>query len=127
MTERNFTGRSSHAIVFAAWLIGLGLVFLVRDYAALSWGEAWPLFIVWIGVSTLVSAVVRSRGLAALVSSVPWPLAVLSVGVLFLLSTTGVLQPSPLELTTRWWPVAPLAIGAWLLVTAFWPRRSPPV
>ena len=41
------------AITGATWLIGLGIVFLVREAMGWTWGEAWPLFVILVGVATL--------------------------------------------------------------------------
>ena len=42
-------GLHGGAFVAGTWLIGLGLVFLIRDWASWSWGEAWPLFVILVG------------------------------------------------------------------------------
>ncbi|HEX9609374.1 MAG TPA: hypothetical protein VGA26_01185 [Candidatus Limnocylindria bacterium] len=112
-------------VIAATWLIGLGLIFLVRDFAGMSWGQAWPLFIVLVGVGTLVGAVAGPRGMAVGAWSLVWPLAWIAVGVLLLLSTTGVLALGPMELVTRGWPLVLVGIGLWFLVAAVWPWRRP--
>ena len=105
-------------LIAATWLIGLGVLFLVRDFSGLSWGEAWPLFIIWIGVGTLVSQLVRLGRAPIGAWSLVWPLAWIAVGSVLLLSTTQVIEASPGELIARWWPVVPIVIGAWFLVAA---------
>ena len=51
MTEDTRTHRRRHpGLTAGIWLIAIGLVFVIRDYGNLTWGEAWPLFIVAAGV-----------------------------------------------------------------------------
>ncbi len=69
------TGQRRGAITAATWLIGLGVVLLVREVMDWSWGQAWPLFVILVGVATFISTLWsggpgspdcgRSRG--------PWP------------------------------------------------------
>lgn len=113
------------ALIAATWLISLGILFLVRDFAGLDWGDAWPLFIIWIGVGTGISSLLRPGGLPIGAWSLVWPLAWIAVGTVLLLSTTGVIGESPGELIARWWPVVLIAIGVWFLVAALWPWRQP--
>ena len=118
-------GLRSGPLITATWLIGLGVLFLVRDFLNLGWGEAWPLFIIWIGVGTLVSQLVRLGRAPIGAWSLVWPLAWIAVGSVLLLSTTQVIETSPGELIGEWWPVVPIVIGAWFLVAAVWPWRRP--
>ena len=46
---RNRTG----SLTAATWLIGLGIVFLVQRAADLPWSQAWPMFLILIGVALL--------------------------------------------------------------------------
>lgn len=112
------------AIIAATWLIGLGLVFLIRDLAHLGWAEAWPMFVIVAGAAMLVSALVGYRRLPAGPWSLLWPLAWIAVGAVLLMSTTGRLTQGPAELFSRWWPVVLIGIGVWFLVAAIWPRGS---
>jgi hypothetical protein len=114
-------------IIAATWLIGLGLVFLIRDVAALDWGEAWPLFVILAGSAMLVSSLVGYRRLPAGAWSLAWPLAWIAIGALLLLSTTGAITAGPGDLVTRWWPAVLIAIGVWFLVASVWPGRKAPV
>jgi hypothetical protein len=114
-------GARSGAFVAAVWLIGIGVVFLVQQGMGWSWGEAWPLFIILVGVGSLASLVVAPpRGTAGFVAAVGWPLFVTAAGVLLLLSTTGNLGMDPGELI-GYWPIAAIAGGLWLLVAAVLP------
>jgi hypothetical protein len=49
------------SLIAAVWLIGLGLVFLVREAADLSWGQAWPMFVILAGIASFVSIAARGR------------------------------------------------------------------
>lgn len=116
-TRRPDYGARSGAIIGATWLIGLGLVFLLQQTLDLSWGEAWPLFVILAGAAGLVSLFVSPWRGARLVG-VGWPVFLIVVGVLLLLSTTGMLGIGVGELVSRWWPVALIALGAWFLLMA---------
>jgi hypothetical protein len=107
--------------VAAAWLIGLGIVFLLQQTLEWSWGEAWPLFVILVGVGSLTSvfATVRPRG--RWVVTLAWPVALIVVGALLLASTTGALGTELGDLL-RWWPVALIVLGAWYLMVAFLPQ-----
>jgi hypothetical protein len=117
MTPRN------GAVVAATWLIGLGLVFLVRDWMDLSWGEAWPLFVILVGVATLVTAFLGRRPILSRSWDLLWPIAWIAVGVVLLLSTTGRLAATPGELISNGWPIVLVGIGLWFLGSAFINRR----
>ncbi len=112
------------AVAAGAWLVALGLVFLVKDVARLTWGEAWPLFVVAVGVASLISSLLGRHRLSAGMWSLLWPVAWIVVGGLLFASTTGRIPEQPGELISRWWPAGFVAIGVWFLVAALWPRRS---
>ena len=114
----------SGPLVAGTWLVGLGLVFLVRDWAGWSWGEAWPLFIILVGIGSLVSQLAGVERMPVGTWSLAWPLGWTLVGILLLMSTTGTLGVEPGELIARWWPIVLIAIGGWFLVAALWPRRA---
>ncbi|MEA2622320.1 MAG: hypothetical protein QOH61_1230, partial [Chloroflexota bacterium] len=105
------------------WLIGLGLIFIIHDLAGWSWGQAWPLFVVLVGIASFVSAVVGWRHLQLGAWSLMWPVAWTAIGVILLLSTTGAIAIAPDDLLSRGWPVVLIGIGVWFLVAAVWPRR----
>lgn len=114
---------SSGGIVAATWLIGLGLVFLLQQTLDLSWGEAWPLFIVLVGVGSLAGVLVGMRRQRSWFAALAWPVGLIVIGILLLLSTTGSLGVGPGELVAEWWAVALIAWGAWLLIAALIPGR----
>jgi hypothetical protein len=124
-TRRRRDATQGGLVVAAAWLIGLGLVFLLRDALGLDWGEAWPLFVIMLGAASLVSELVYRTRRLPLAWALTWPLALIVVGVLFLLSTTGTLGVGLADLVARWWPVALIVLGAWFLVGAAWPGSAP--
>jgi hypothetical protein len=112
-------------LIACTWLIGLGIVFLVREAAQLGWREAWPLFVILVGAVSLLSTVARSGfGLAGL-WAVTWPIAWIVIGVVLLLATTGSLGPDPGSLFASWWPWALVVLGVWFLIGAVVPGGSP--
>jgi hypothetical protein len=108
------------SFVAATWLIGLGVVFLVREATGWSWAQAWPLFVILAGVAGAISVAVgwRRGGIWAF----SWPIAWTLVGVGLLVSTTGNLAQGPGELIGTWWPVAAIALGVWFLLGALFSR-----
>jgi hypothetical protein len=108
------------SILAATWLIGLGVVFLVRELANLSWAQAWPMFVILVGIGSFVGRVVQG-GFGIL--EAPWaltgPIFWTLVGVVLLLSTTGNLAEGPFELIVAWWPWLAVALGTWFVVGAF--------
>lgn len=122
MTLRARRHRNAGGVVAATWLIGLGLVFLLQQTLDLSWGEAWPMFVILGGVGSLVSLLVGLRYRRRWFTALAWPLLLLVAGTLLLLSTTGNLGVEPADLVGRWWPVAVIAVGAWILVGALLPQ-----
>jgi hypothetical protein len=116
-SPRNASGRG--ALIGATWLIGLGVVFLLQQSMDWSWGQAWPLFVILIGVSSAVSTLVgRARGLGA-VWALTWPVVFIATGAVLLASTTGGLAVGPGELIDQAWPWVLVALGIWFLVGAF--------
>ncbi|HET9346637.1 MAG TPA: DUF5668 domain-containing protein [Candidatus Limnocylindrales bacterium] len=119
------TGARRGPIVGATWLIGLGVVLLIRQTLALDWSEAWPLFVILVGAVGVVTKLLDGvRGLASL-WSFTWPVVWIVVGAVLLASTTGNLGQGPLELIEEWWPVVLIALGVWFLIGAFVPRPGP--
>lgn len=118
------TARSG-AVIAAIWLIGLGLVFLIRDWMNLSWGEAWPLFVILVGVASGVGALMGRRAPVAKAWDLLWPLAWVALGVVLLLSTTGRLGVSPGELISNGWPIVLVGIGLWFLGSSVVHARPP--
>jgi hypothetical protein len=118
------TPARSGSLIAATWLIGLGLLFLIREAAGLSWSEAWPMFVILGGIGAFVSTAVRGNTGLAGVWAFTWPVAWLVVGVLLLLSTTGNLGPGPGELIADWWPLALVVLGVWFLIGGIVPRSG---
>lgn len=113
---RNTSGRG--ALIGATWLIGLGVVFLLQQSMDWSWDQAWPLFVILIGVSSAVSTLVgRVRGLGTL-WALTWPVVFIATGVVLLISTTGGLGVGPRELIDQAWPWVLVVLGIWFLVGA---------
>jgi hypothetical protein len=110
--------------VAATWLIGLGLVFLIRDATGWSWGQAWPMFLVLVGVATGVSEISWGRRRPTNPWAMTGPIVLTALGILFLLATTGSLGLGIGDLISRWWPVGLLVLGGWFLIGAFWPSAA---
>ncbi len=111
-------GARRGSIIAATWLIGFGVVFLLQRSLGWTWTEAWPLFVVLVGVAGFVSTLVRRRPGVADIWSFTWPAAWTAGGILLLLSTTGRLGTGPGETIYEYWPWAAVAIGVWFLVGA---------
>jgi len=111
-------------MIAAVWLIGLGSVFLIKEAAGWSWPQAWPLFVVFLGVGGLGTAVFGRHRSASGWWGIWWPLAVTFVGVALLLSTTGVIAIAPGQLVA-WWPVVVIGLGVWFLIGALFARPQP--
>lgn len=105
----------------AVWLIGVGVVFLVQQLSDWSWGQAWPLWVILVGVATFVSTVLTWRPGVAGIWAFTWPVAWIVVGIVLLLSTTGQLDKGPAELIGEYWPWAAVILGVWFLIGAFLP------
>jgi hypothetical protein len=112
-------------IIGGTWLIGLGLVFFVQRAMDLDWSEAWPLFVILIGVASFVSALFdRGSGFAGL-WRFTWPVVWTAIGVVLFLSTTGRLGTGPVDLVNEYWPWLLVAVGIWFLIGAVVPGRRP--
>lgn len=109
------------SLVAATWLIGLGVVFLVQQAAGLSWGQAWPLFVILVGVGSFASTALDWRPGFASLWSFTWPVVWTLVGVILLLSTTGNLGQTPGDLIETYWPWLAVGLGAWFLIGAIAP------
>ena len=113
-------------IVAGTWLIGLGLVFIVRAALGLDWTEAWPLFVILVGAAGIVTTALRGfRGIAD-IWSFTWPVVWIVVGIALFASTTGRLGQQPLDLIAEWWPALLVGVGAWLLIGAVVPFGGRP-
>jgi hypothetical protein len=114
------------AITGATWLIGLGVVLLVRELQDWSWGEAWPLFIILVGVATFISTLMSWRPGFAGIWSFTWPVAWTLGGVVLLMSTTGQLAQGPADVFSEYWPWVAVVIGGWFVLGAFIPAGRGP-
>ena len=115
------TATRSGSIVAATWLIGIGVVLLAQRAMNVGWDEAWPLFVILVGVAGLVStAVSRPLSLGG-IWSFTWPVVWTGVGILLLMSTTGALGRDPVDLVVTGWPWLAVGIGVWFLVGAVLP------
>jgi hypothetical protein len=121
------SGTREGAVTAGVWLIALGLVFLVRDWAGWSWGQAWPLFIIAAGVASLIGRLLHRSRLDAGSWSLVWPIAWIVIGAVVLGATTGELRVGLGDLIARWWPVGLILVGIWFLVAAIWPGRRRPL
>jgi hypothetical protein len=104
-------------LIPAVWIIGLGSVFLIQQYFNWSWTQAWPLWVLFVGVGSLFTALITRTQSALGIWGIWWPLATIAVGALLLLSTTGNLGIGPAELVA-YWPVAVVGVGVWFLIGA---------
>ena len=108
-------------LIAATWLIGIGVLFLVKEAAGLPWSEAWPLWIILIGIASFVSAALDGRFRVASIWAFTWPIVWTGMGVVLLLSTTGNLGPSAGDVIAQWWPWALVALGVWFVIGAIAP------
>lgn len=114
------------AFTGATWLIGLGSVLLIREAMDWTWGEAWPLFVILVGLASFISRLLTWRPSVAGIWSFTWPVAWTAAGVILLMSSTGQLGQGPGETLSQSWPWAAIAIGAWFLIGAFIPSGRGP-
>ncbi len=112
-------------IIAGTWLVGLGLLFLIRQLLDLDWSVAWPMFVVLAGIAGFISVIVNGEHSVSGLWAFTWPVVTIVVGLLFLGGTTGYLGRTPLDLFTEWWPVLLVALGVWFLVGALIPRSGP--
>ena len=111
------------SMIGATWLIGLGIVFLVQRAADLPWSQAWPMFVILVGVAGFVSTVINRRWDYSGVWAFTWPVAWIVVGSLLLASTTGTIGTGPGDLIGQYWPWLLIILGVWFLIGAFLPTR----
>jgi hypothetical protein len=106
-------------LVGGSWLIGLGGVFLVEQGAGWTWAQAWPLFVILVGVASGVSALLSENRGRGVLWALTWPAAWVVAGILLLASTTGALAVQPGTLVADGWPWALVILGVWFLAGAF--------
>lgn len=109
------------SLIAATWLIGLGIVFLVKRAADLPWSQAWPMFPILVGIAGFVTVIVRGRWDDAGLWAFTWPVAWIVVGSILLASTTGAIVTGPLDLVGEYWPWALVILGVWFIIGAFLP------
>ena len=81
--------RQRGSAIAAVWLIGLGAVFLVRQATGLDWGQAWPLFVILLGVIGLITQLASDRIDVLDPWSWTWPVLWIAAGAVLLMGTTG--------------------------------------
>jgi hypothetical protein len=111
-------------LVAGTWLIGIGVVFLIRQAYDLPWTQAWPLFVILVGVASLVQNGLSWRPSLPGLWTFTWPIVWIVVGVVLLLSTTGRLDTGPGELIAQGWPWLLVALGVWFVVGSIAPGGS---
>ena len=115
------SGARRGSLIGATWLIGLGIVFLVRQAVDLPWSQAWPMFIILLGVAGFVSTALTWRPGLANLWAFTWPIAWMVIGSVLLAATTGNLGDDPGSVIAEVWPWALIGLGIWFLVGAFVP------
>src|SRR5215471_21364325 len=104
------------SLIGATWLIGIGLVFIIQRATGWSWGQAWPLWLILIGASLIVSTVINGRFEFDGIWALTWPVLWTVIGVVLLLSTTGTIGSGPAELIATYWPWLLIALGLWFVI-----------
>ncbi len=115
------TNARTGSLIGATWLIGLGIVFLVQRAADLPWSQAWPMFLILVGVAGFVSAIIRRSWDYSGLWAFTWPVAWIVVGSILLASTTGTIGAGPGDLIGQYWPWALVILGVWFIIGAFLP------
>jgi hypothetical protein len=109
------------------WLIGLGLVFLVRELMNLGWGEAWPLFIVVAGFGTAVGSLLAISGRRISPWTIGWallvPVVLVLIGGLLFADLANLVAIDAFGLLARGWPLILILIGVVVLIGALLPRQ----
>lgn len=114
------------SLIGATWLIGIGLVFIIQRAAGWSWGQAWPLWLILVGASLVVSTFINGRFEFDGIWALTWPVAWTVVGVVLLLGTTGTIGSGPAELITDYWPWLLIALGVWFVIGSVLPTGRGP-
>lgn len=114
-------GARRGSLIGATWLIGIGVLFLIKQAADLPWNEAWPLWVILIGLATFVTVAIDGRFRVTGIWAFTWPIVWIVVGVTLFLSTTARLGPDAGEVIARWWPWALVVLGVWFVIGAVAP------
>ena len=118
------TSAQRGSLIAGTWLIGIGVVFLIRQMLDLQWSEAWPLFVILVGSASLVQTALSWRPSVAGLWAFTWPIVWIVAGVVLLLSTTGQLGTGPGELIDQGWPWLLIVLGVWFLIGSIAPERA---
>ena len=114
-------------IVAGIWLITIGAVFLAQAALDLPWDEAWPLWVIAVGVGSGLSSLValsgRRRSASIILWALVWPAIITVVGVLLFVDLAGLADIDAVGILVQWWPLTLIAIGLIVLVGALWPRQ----
>jgi hypothetical protein len=121
MTASGLSSARRGSVIGATWLIGLGIVFLVRQATDLPWNQAWPLFVILVGVASFVSTLLSWRPSVTGIWSLTWPVAWIVAGAILLASTTGSISQSPGQLISEFGPWALVGLGVWFVIGAVIP------
>jgi hypothetical protein len=114
-------------IIAGTWLVGLGLVFFFQRALDIGWGEAWPMFVILVGVASLVSIALEGvRGVAG-IWAFTWPVVVILIGIGLLAATTGYLGQGPIDWLATWWPLGLVVLGVWFVIGALIPIGREPL
>ena len=113
------------SLIGATWLIGIGIVLLVQRAVDLPWSQAWPMWIILVGVAMLVSTAISGRFELSGIWAFTWPVAWIVVGSILLASTTGAIGQEPGQLVADYWPWALIVLGVWFVIGAVIPAGRP--
>lgn len=109
--------RRDRMLIAAVWLIGLGSLFMVKDFAGWEWSQAWPLILIYLGIAGGATSLLSRHGARGGLWVIWWPLAVVVIGAILLASTTGMIGLAPTTFVS-WWPLVAIVLGVWFLVGA---------
>jgi hypothetical protein len=123
MNESAWRQDRERFLVPAIWLIGVGTVFLVQQLSGWSWGQAWPLWVVLVGMASALTTILGARWSTTGWWSLGGPIAIAIVGLILLASTTGMLGLELAQLLPLW-PLAVIGLGIWFLLGAVLMRPS---
>ncbi len=121
MTASGFSPARRGSLIGATWLIGLGVIFLARQAMDLSWSQAWPMFVILVGVASLVSTALGGNRDVFGIWRLTWPIVWIAGGAILLASTTGSITQGPGEILTDYGPWLLVGLGVWFLVGALVP------
>jgi hypothetical protein len=111
-------------LVGGLFLIALGVLFLIQQLAAPSWGweVLWPVLLIVIGIAVGVSPLVYGQPMHYTRSF--WAVALIAVGGLVLAGNLGYLNGWDLQRLGDLWPLILVLVGAEILITRSFPRPT---